>query len=101
MGGVMSELHDLTAVEQVAAVAARKVSSRELTEHYLDRIERYDGELRAFVTVLADHALHSADAADKAVADGAELGLLHGLPLALKDMHPAAGLRTTFGCAAF
>lgn len=97
----MSELHHLTAVEQVAAMASRRITSRELTEHYLARIEAHDGDLRAFVTVLADHALDSAQAADAAVAAGAELGLLHGLPLALKDMHPAAGLRTTFGCAAF
>jgi amidase len=97
----VSELHDLTAVEQVEAIAAGKVSSRELVEHYLGRIERHDGELRAFITVLADHALAGAKAADEAVSAGDETGALHGLPLALKDMHPAAGLRTTFGCAAF
>jgi amidase len=97
----MSDLHELTAVEQVRAIAARRTSSRELVERYLDRIERHDGTLRAFVTTLADHALAGADAADQAVGSGADLGPLHGLPLALKDMHPAAGLRTTFGCAAF
>jgi amidase len=96
----MSELHDLTATEQVEAIASRRVSSRELVEHYLDRIERHDGELRAFITVLADHALAGSKAADEAVAAGDATGMLHGLPLALKDLHPSAGLRTTFGCAA-
>lgn len=97
----MSELHDLTAVEQVAAIAARQLSSVELVKHYLDRIERHDGELHAFITVLAESALRDAEAADAAVATGEDVGLLHGLPLALKDMHPAAGLPTTFGSAAF
>jgi amidase len=97
----MTELHDLTAVEQVDAIAARKVSSVELVQHYLRRIERHDTELRCFITVLADHALAGAKAADDDLAAGADIGLLHGLPLALKDMHPAAGLRTTFGSAAF
>ena len=96
----MSELHDLTAVEQVAAIAAGEVSSRELTEHYLNRIDRIDPEVGAFITVLADHALAGAKLADEAVASGGDLRLLHGLPLALKDMHASAGLRTTFGCAA-
>jgi amidase len=97
----MSELHELTAVEQVSALAAREVSSVELVEHYLDRIERLDGELRAFVTVLADHALTSAKAADERLAGGGEERALEGLPLALKDLHPSAGLRTTFGSAVF
>jgi amidase len=96
----MSELHDLTAVEQVEAIASRRISSRQLVEHYLDRIDRHDGEIGAFITVLADHALTGAKAADDAVAAGAQTGPLHGLPLALKDLHPSAGLRTTFGCAA-
>jgi amidase len=97
----MSELHDLTAVEQVDAIASRRISSRELVEHYLARIERHDGEIGAFITVLADHALAGSKAADDAVAAGVVPRLLHGLPLALKDLHPSAGLRTTFGCAAF
>ena len=96
----MSELHELSAVEQVEAIAAGTVTSHELTAHYLDRIERIDGDLHAFVTVLADHALSRAKQADDAVAAGEDLGLLHGLPLALKDLSHSAGLRTTFGSAA-
>jgi amidase len=94
----MSALHDLTAVEQLDALTTGTVSSRELTEHYLDRIERIDPEIGAFVTVLADYAITSAKEADD--RRGEETGLLHGLPLALKDMHASAGLRTTFGSAA-
>jgi amidase len=96
----VSELHDLPAVEQVAAIAAGTVSSCELTEHYLRRIDRVDTEIGAFITVLADYALTQAKEADDAVAAGEATGLLHGLPLALKDLSHAAGLRTTFGSAA-
>jgi amidase len=97
----VTELHELTATEQVDAIASGATSSVELVEHYLHRIERHDPDLGAFVTVLADHARESAREADRAVADGEPLGPLHGLPLALKDLHASAGLRTTFGCKAF
>jgi amidase len=46
----MTQLHDLTAVEQATALAVREISSAELTEHYLDRIDRLAGPLGAFVT---------------------------------------------------
>ena len=97
----MSDLHELTATEQVEAIRARRLSSRELVEHYLERIERHDSTLRAFITVFADEARTAADAADTAVAADEPLGLLHGLPLALKDLHASAGLRTTFGSVVF
>lgn len=94
----MSELHELTATQQVEAIASGEVSSRELTAHYLDRIKRHDGELRAFVSTFEEYALTSAGVADAAVSSNGELGILHGLPLALKDLHPSAGLPTSFGC---
>ena len=52
----MTELHDLTALEQGAAIKVGEVSSAELVEHYLARIERLDGPLGAFVTVTAGGA---------------------------------------------
>lgn len=97
----MSDLHELTATEQVEAIAARRVSSRELVDHYLDRIDRHEPTLGAFITVFADEARAAAAAADDATAGGNDVGILHGLPLALKDLHPAAGLRTTFGSTLF
>ncbi|HVV74522.1 MAG TPA: amidase [Mycobacteriales bacterium] len=96
----MSELHDLTATEQVAALEARDVSSVELTRHYLDRIDRHDERLRCFITVVGDEALDAARLSDEARARGEASGVLHGLPIALKDLYPAAGMRTTFGSAA-
>ena len=52
----MSELHDLTALEQGAAIKAGEVSATELVEHYLERIGRLDASLGAFVTVTGDGA---------------------------------------------
>jgi amidase len=93
----MAALHELTVVEQLAALAARQVSSRELTEHYLRRIDAHGNRLGAFTTVFAEQACAAAAAAD---AHTGARGPLHGLPLALKDLHPTAGLRTTMGSAA-
>jgi amidase len=93
----VTALHDLTTVEQLAALADRGVSSRELTEHYLQRIDAHGKQLGAFTTVFAEQAFASASAAD---ASTGSRGPLHGLPLVLKDLHPTAGLRTTMGSAA-
>lgn len=87
----MAELHDLTALEQVAALRAGEISPVELTQHYLDRIARLDGGLGAFVEVTADAAL--ARAASLAEPAGA----LWGLPFGDKDLVPRAGVPTRFG----
>lgn len=93
----MGELHELTTVEQVAALASKEVSSVELTRHYLDRIDQHADALGAFIAVFHEHALASAAEAD---AHDGEKGLLHGVPLGLKDLHPTAGLPTSMGSAA-
>ncbi|UJP10853.1 amidase [Microbacterium sp. KUDC0406] len=95
----MSALHDLTAAAQLRALRDREVSSRELTEHYLDRIDRLAGPLGAFVTVVPESALAEADRADEQLAAG-EGGTLTGIPLGIKDLHATAGIRTTAGSAA-
>lgn len=95
----MSDLHELTAAEQVRALRARDVSSRDLTEHYLARIDQHGSDLGAFVTVTADEAREGAERADERLARGEQAPLL-GLPLAIKDLHATAGIRTTFGSAA-
>ena len=89
----MTELHDLTAIEQLAALRTREVGPVELTRHYLDRIARLDDGLGAFVEVTADAALARA-----ASLEGAEpAGALWGLPFADKDLVPRAGVPTRFG----
>lgn len=92
----MSELHDLSAVEQIAALRGGQVSSKELVAHYLGRIHAYGESLGAFTHVFADQALAAAEQADRSAPQGP----LHGLPMVLKDLHPSAGLPTTMGSAA-
>lgn len=92
----MTQLHDLTALEQAASVRAREVSPVELVEHYLDRIARLGDEVGAFVTVTADLARLRAKAAE---THAGERGPLFGVPTAIKDLAQTAGVRTTFGSA--
>lgn len=74
-----------------------EISSRELVEHYLDRIATYDRGLGAVVTLDAERARQEADAADRLRARGEPLGALEGLPITVKDQFATAGMRTTYG----
>jgi len=94
----VTQLHDLTALEQGAAVRRGEVSPAELVEHYLERIGRLSDEVGAFVTVTADLARERARALEGA-ADGH--GPLRGVPTAVKDLNLTAGVRTTFGSTVF
>ena len=84
-----TELRDL--------VAGKAVSPVELTRLYLDRIDRFDPSLNAYLTVDAEGAIESARRAEQAVAGGDELGPLHGVPISIKDLQITRGLRTTSG----
>lgn len=89
----MSELHDLTATDQLAALRAGQIGPVDLAKHYLDRIARLDGGLGAFVEVTADAALARAASLSGREPEGA----LWGLPFADKDLVPRAGVPTRFG----
>ena len=78
-------------------VRERQVSPVELTRLYLERIDRLDGRLRAYITVLPEAALASAGRAEAAVMRGETLAALHGVPYAVKDQFDTAGVRTTSG----
>jgi amidase len=102
----VSDVHDLTALEQAAAIRRREISPLQLTDHYLARIERLSGEVGAFVTVTADAARRQARDAERAGASGAataagELGPLHCLPSAIKDLNLVAGVPAKLGSAAY
>jgi amidase len=93
----VTQLHDLTALEQAAAVRSREVSPPELVEHALRRVEALDAGLGAFLTVTPERALAGARRAERRLREGGELPPLLGVPTAVKDLNNTAGVRTTFG----
>jgi aspartyl-tRNA(Asn)/glutamyl-tRNA(Gln) amidotransferase subunit A len=90
-----------TVAEIAEQVATRAMSAREVVQAALDRIDRYDDELGAFVAVDGDAALVDASAVDARIAGGEDVGALAGVPLAVKDLEDAAGFVTTKGSAAY
>lgn len=96
----MTELWQLGALDLAARIRSREVSSREVLEAHLARVEQCNPSLNAIVRVLADEALTAADAADAAVADGGELGRLHGVPCTVKENIDVVGTSTTQGVTA-
>lgn len=94
----MTALAYRSAGELLGALRRRELGSRELLEHLLARIERWNGDLNAVVTLDLERARAAADAADRALAEGAAApGALLGLPMTVKDTFETAGLRTTCG----
>ncbi|MFP3464527.1 amidase [Leifsonia sp. SIMBA_070] len=90
----MADLHELTALELWQELQSGRVSPRELAEHYLERIERLNPQLGAFVTVTRDEALRRADDVAASVPRTAPLW---GLPSGDKDLWMRAGVPTGFG----
>jgi amidase len=90
-----------SATELAGLIRSRRLSPRELLDAHLTVIERVNPKLNAVVTLAADHARDAARQAEAAVMRGDELGLLHGLPIAIKDTTRTAGIRTTFGSPLF
>jgi len=91
------ELCLLTAAELAQRIRTKQVSAREVMTAHLARIERVNPKINAIVTLVAERAMADAAKADEAQARGATLGVLHGLPVAHKDLVPTAGIRTTYG----
>ncbi|HEX2028628.1 MAG TPA: amidase [Nitriliruptorales bacterium] len=93
-------VHGLTfasALEQARLIRDRAVSSRELVELYLARIEQHDPELGSYVDVMAEQAQTLAAEKDERTATGEELPPFHGVPVAIKELALLAGRRATFG----
>lgn len=86
--------HSLSALSQL--LKNKAVSSVELTQHYLNRIEKYDSTLNSFITVSKDQALEQAKLADAKIADGSAMPLT-GIPFAQKDIFCTKGIKTTCG----
>ncbi|MEU6846483.1 amidase [Streptomyces sp. NPDC046716] len=91
----------LDAVDLAARIRRRELSAREVVAAHLDRVERINPAVNALVTLDAEGAMAAAGRADEQTASGAELGPLHGLPIAFKDTHLTRGMRTTHGSPIF
>src|SRR5687767_3730232 len=96
-GPSVTELAFKPATELAAAIRAKEISSRELLDLYLARVETHNPKVNAVVTVDEEGARRRAREADEALARGELWGPLHGLPMTLKDAFETAGMRTTGG----
>jgi amidase len=91
----------LSATKQSELIRTQKISVVQLIRAHLDQIERFNPVLNAIVTLTAESAMAEAVLADKKTASNEPLGVLHGLPVAHKDLFLTKGVRTTFGSLAF
>jgi amidase len=97
----------MTALELADSISGGQLSPVEITDHYLDRIDRLNAQTGAFYTVTADLAREQAAAAEKLAADSrrtgdqASLPALNGVPIPIKDLNMVAGVRLTMGCSLF
>src|ERR687894_2141208 len=97
----MHETMFQSATETARALGRKELSSRELTESLLARIEDTNPSVNAVVELRREAALQEAAAADEATARGSDVGPLHGVPMTIKDSFNVAGLHTTWGNPAF
>jgi Asp-tRNA(Asn)/Glu-tRNA(Gln) amidotransferase A subunit family amidase len=91
----------MSAVELANRYRARELSPVEVVDTLLARIERFNPQINAFLTVTADHAREAAGASESRQLRGEWLGALDGVPYSLKDLEPTKGIRTTFGSKFF
>lgn len=91
----------LPATQLAELIRTKKVSVTQVIQTHIDQIERLNPTLNAIVTLTTDSAMQEAQRADKQLAAGEPIGVLHGLPVAHKDLFLTKGVRTTFGSLAF
>ncbi|MCP3692269.1 MAG: amidase [Planctomycetaceae bacterium] len=94
---VTPEICGWTATEMARRIRDREVSCLEVMQAHLQQIEQVNPTVNAIITLLPERALEGAREADAAIARGDDLGPLHGLPIAHKDLVPTKGIRTTYG----
>ena len=94
---VSSDLHKLTIAQAGTEIRNRRLSPVELTQAYLDRIDRLNADLGAYITVTGEQALSRAREAESEIQAGRYAGPLHGVPLAVKDIISTRGVLTSAG----
>lgn len=97
MSAIGEDVLYLPAVELGNRIRSRQLSPVELTQAYLDRIQKYGPMLNAFATVTPDVALTQARQAEQEISRGRVRGPLHGVPYGAKDLLATAGIKTTWG----
>jgi len=95
------EIAFLSIRELASLIKSQQLTSRRLTEIYLDRIAKYDSQLLSVITVTDSLALAQADRADREIAAGNYKGILHGIPYGVKDLIAVEGYPTTWGAAPY
>ncbi len=93
----MTEIYQLTATQLATAIRSQQVKSVDAVAACFSQIERHNPHLNAFITLCREQAEQAAIAADQAVQRGEPLGMLHGIPITIKDLTATAGIRTTYG----
>src|SRR6185312_14594855 len=94
------ELHYKSATDLGALIRRKKISSLELLDHFLARIEKYNPKLNAIIWLDRDKARKRAKAADAALRKGKRVGPLHGVPMTIKESYQIEGSPTTWGVPA-
>ena len=97
----MTDLHFQSATELAHQVQSKQISSLELTDHFIGRIEKHDPSINAVVVRDFDRARAAAKIADEELAKGKVRGPLHGLPMTIKESYNIEGLKTCWGMPAF
>lgn len=95
------DLHFASIAELGRLYRSGDVSPVEVVAHFLERIEKHNGQMQAYITVTGERAIAQAKAAEEMLRSGVDLGPLHGIPIALKDLFYTAGVRTTSGSKIF
>ncbi|MFP6600923.1 MAG: amidase family protein, partial [Pirellulaceae bacterium] len=90
------EICSWTATDMAQRIRGKEVSCLEVMQAHLQQIEQINPTVNAIITLLPERAIEGARAADDAIARGDDLGPLHGLPIAHKDLVPTKGIRTTY-----
>lgn len=98
---IKGPLHYSSLADVATLIAARELTSIDVTQQLLARIAAVDGRLQSYVTVMTDHAIASAARADAEIRAGRYRGPLHGVPIAVKDLCNTRGVRTMAGTKVF